>query len=96
MARSALRSDLYAVLADITSDVLATTSAPAEPTQLADRWEAQNSEGLAQMRTTLAAIEATGTGLGRVVRGATSHPHAGSFLMATRASAPLSPHLPLR
>jgi glutamate dehydrogenase len=56
-----LRSDLYAAIADITSDVLATTNAQGEPTQLADRWEAQNSEGLAQVRATLAAIEATGT-----------------------------------
>jgi glutamate dehydrogenase len=61
MARSALRSDLYAVLADITSDVLATTNAEGPPNELADRWEAQNTEGLAQARTTLAAIEATGT-----------------------------------
>jgi glutamate dehydrogenase len=61
MARSALRSDLYAALADITSDVLATTNVHASPSELADRWEAQNSEGLAQVRTTLAAIEATGT-----------------------------------
>jgi len=63
MARSALRSDLYAALADITSDVLATTNAQGSPSEseLADRWEAQNSEGLAQVRTTLAAIEATGT-----------------------------------
>jgi glutamate dehydrogenase len=61
MARSALRSDLYAALSDITSDVLATTNAHGSPGELADRWEAQNSEGLAQARTTLAAIEATGT-----------------------------------
>jgi glutamate dehydrogenase len=61
MARSALRSDLYAALAHITSDVLATTNAQGSPSELADRWEAQNSEGLAQVRTTLAAIEATGT-----------------------------------
>jgi glutamate dehydrogenase len=63
MARSALRSDLYAALADITSNVLATTNAQASTSEieLADRWEAQNSEGLAQVRTTLAAIEATGT-----------------------------------
>jgi glutamate dehydrogenase len=61
MARSALRSDVYAALADITSDVLATTNAQGGPSDLADRWEAQNSEGLAQARTTLAAIEATGT-----------------------------------
>jgi glutamate dehydrogenase len=61
MARSALRSDVYAALADITSDVLATTNAQGGPSELADRWEAQNSEGLAQARTTLAAIEATGT-----------------------------------
>jgi glutamate dehydrogenase len=61
MARSALRSDLYAVLADITSDVLATTNAEGTPNELADRWEAQSMEGLAQARTTLAAIEATGT-----------------------------------
>jgi glutamate dehydrogenase len=61
MARSALRSDLYAALADLTSDVLATTNAHGSPSELADRWEAQNSEGLAQLRTTLDAIEATGT-----------------------------------
>jgi glutamate dehydrogenase len=63
MARSALRSDLYAALADITSDVLATTNAQgsASEIELADRWEAQNSEGLAQVRTTLTAIETTGT-----------------------------------
>jgi glutamate dehydrogenase len=61
MARSALRSDLYAALADITSDVLATTNAQGSPSELADRWEAQNSEGLAQVRTTLTAIETTGT-----------------------------------
>jgi glutamate dehydrogenase len=61
MARSALRSDLYAALADITSDVLATTNARGSPSELADRWEAQNSEGLAQLRTTLDAIDATGT-----------------------------------
>jgi glutamate dehydrogenase len=61
MARSALRSDLYAALADITSDVLATTNAHGSPSELADRWEARNSEGLAQARTTLAAIADTGT-----------------------------------
>jgi glutamate dehydrogenase len=61
MARSALRSDLYAALADITSDVLATTNAHGSPGALADRWEAQNSEGLAQVRNTLAAIDDTGT-----------------------------------
>src|SRR5215218_514737 len=61
MARSALRSDLYAALADITSDVLSRTKVHGGPSELADRWEAQNSEGLAQARTTLAAIEATGT-----------------------------------
>jgi len=61
MARSALRSDLYAALADITSDVLASTNAHGRPSELADRWEAQNSEGLAQVHTTLGAIEATGT-----------------------------------
>jgi glutamate dehydrogenase len=61
MARSALRSDLYAAIADITADVLATTNAQGEPGELADRWEAQNSEGLAQVRTTLDAIEDTGT-----------------------------------
>jgi glutamate dehydrogenase len=60
MARSALRSDLYVAIADITSDVLATTNARGEPRELADQWEAQNSEGLAQVRTTLAAIEDTG------------------------------------
>jgi glutamate dehydrogenase len=63
MARSALRSDLYAALAHITSDVLATTNAQGSTSEieLADRWEAQNSEGLAQVRTTLTAIETTGT-----------------------------------
>jgi glutamate dehydrogenase len=61
MARSALRSDLYAALADITSDVLADTKAHGGPSELADRWEAHNSEGLAQARTTLTAIETTGT-----------------------------------
>jgi glutamate dehydrogenase len=63
MARSALRSDLYAALADITSDVLATANAQGSTSEieLADHWEAQNSEGLAQVRTTLTAIETTGT-----------------------------------
>jgi glutamate dehydrogenase len=61
MARSALRSDLYAALADITSDVLATTNVHGSPGELSDRWEAQNSEGLAQVRNTLAAIDDTGT-----------------------------------
>jgi glutamate dehydrogenase len=63
MARSALRSDLYAALADITSDVLATTNAQGNTSEieLADRWEAQNSEGLAQVRNTMAAIDDTGT-----------------------------------
>jgi glutamate dehydrogenase len=63
MARSALRSDLYAALADITSDVLATTNAQGSTSEieLADRWEAQNSEGLAQVRNTMAAIDDTGT-----------------------------------
>ena len=61
MARSALRSDLYAALADITSDVLARSTVHGGQSELADRWEAQNSEALAQARTTLAAIEATGT-----------------------------------
>jgi NAD-specific glutamate dehydrogenase len=43
--------------------VLATTNAQGSTSEieLADRWEAQNSEGLAQVHTTLAAIEATGT-----------------------------------
>jgi glutamate dehydrogenase len=61
MARSALRPDLYAALADITSDVLARTKVHGGPSGRADRWAAQNSEGLAQARTTLAAIETTGT-----------------------------------
>jgi glutamate dehydrogenase len=56
-----LRCELYAALVDITSDVLAKTNAQGSPSDLADRWETQNSEGMAQVRTTLAAIEATGT-----------------------------------
>ncbi len=62
-ARSALRYDLYTALADLTADVLATTTTDpgAAPTELVERWEERNAEGLARARATLTDLDATCT-----------------------------------
>ena len=61
LARSALRYDLYAVLADLTAGVLAETE-EADPDERIAAWERDNAEGLARARLTLdeiAAVENT-------------------------------------
>ncbi len=52
LARAALRYDLYAALAGLTTDVLATTP-PGTTTSRITAWEAANGEGLARARGTL-------------------------------------------
>jgi glutamate dehydrogenase len=57
LARSALRYDLYAVLADLTANVLAET-AEGTPEERIAAWEQENAEGLARARLTLEEIAA--------------------------------------
>ena len=59
LARSALRYDLYAVLTDLTCDVLAETSdEEGSAEQRIASWQEQNAEGLARGRRTLEEIAA--------------------------------------
>jgi glutamate dehydrogenase len=53
LARSSLRYDLYAALAALTSDVLATAGPGRAPADAIDAWEQTNGEGLARARGTL-------------------------------------------
>jgi glutamate dehydrogenase len=56
LARSALRADLYSVLADLTTRVAAATPAGSEPLERVEMWESANQAGLARVRTTLADV----------------------------------------
>jgi glutamate dehydrogenase len=56
LARSSLRYDLYAALAALTSDVLATAGPGRAPADAIDAWEQTNGEGLARARGTLAEV----------------------------------------
>jgi glutamate dehydrogenase len=58
LARSALRYDLYAVLADLTANVLAETEDGLDPDARIAAWEKANAEGLARSRGTLDEIMA--------------------------------------
>ena len=59
LARSALRYDLYAALAGLTSNVLTSTSSADEPAVRIAAWEQANSEGVARTQATLGEIIAT-------------------------------------
>jgi glutamate dehydrogenase len=59
LARSALRYDLYAALAGLTSNVLTSTSSADEPAVRIAAWEEANSEGVARAQATLGEIIAT-------------------------------------
>jgi glutamate dehydrogenase len=58
LARSALRYDLYAVLADLTASVLAETEEGQDPDARIAAWEEANAEGVARSRGTLEEIAA--------------------------------------
>jgi glutamate dehydrogenase len=53
LARHALRSDLYSVVAGLTSRVLRTTPHDLPPDQRLSEWEAEHPEGVARARATL-------------------------------------------
>ena len=59
LARSALRYDLYAALAGLTSNVLTSTSSADQPAVRIAAWEQANSEGVARAQATLGEIIAT-------------------------------------
>jgi glutamate dehydrogenase len=61
LARSALRYDLYAALAGLTSNVLTGTPQVTGSKQRIASWEEQNAEGLSRARSTLAEIAASDT-----------------------------------
>ena len=56
LARSALRYDLYAALAGLTSSVLAVTPDDAPPAERIAAWEERNAQGLARTRMTLGEV----------------------------------------
>jgi len=58
LARHALRSDLYAVVAGLTARVLSSTSADLAPLDRLQQWEAAHAEGVARAKSTLAEIDA--------------------------------------
>ncbi len=58
LARFALRSDLYSVVAGLTSRVLRSTPDDQAPLERLSAWEWANSEGVSRARTTLDDIEA--------------------------------------
>jgi len=58
LARFALRSDLYSVVAGLTSRVLRSTSSDVPPLERLSAWEWDHSEGVSRARTTLDDIEA--------------------------------------
>lgn len=60
MARAAARSDLYSVLAGLTSKVLRTTSSEDVAESRIAQWEQSSSEGQQRARATLAEIDAAG------------------------------------
>jgi glutamate dehydrogenase len=53
LARQALRSDLYAVIAALTERVMRSTDPSASPQERTELWEQSNSAGLARTRATL-------------------------------------------
>jgi glutamate dehydrogenase len=63
MARAALRNDLYAALANLTSEVIESdvTSGRTDPDDLVNHWERLHIEGLTRTRMTLADIATTDT-----------------------------------
>jgi glutamate dehydrogenase len=61
LARFALRYDLYAALAGLTSNVLAGTPQLEGSMERIASWEGQNAEGLTRARSTLAEIAASET-----------------------------------
>ena len=61
LARSALRYDLYAALAGLTSNVLTSTSSDADPHARIAAWEAANSEGVVRAQATLGEIISSDT-----------------------------------
>jgi len=58
LARHALRSDLYAVVAGLTARVLASTPPDQPPTERLTAWEETHAEGVARAKSTLAEIDA--------------------------------------
>jgi glutamate dehydrogenase len=58
LARAALRSDLYAALAGLTSRVIRATPSGMPAGERIDSWESQHAEGLARARGTLREITA--------------------------------------
>ena len=58
LARQALRSDLYQVIADLTVRVLSTTSPESSPEDRVFAWEDAHSEGVTRARSTLEEIAA--------------------------------------
>ena len=56
LARQALRSDLYAVVAALTLRVLRSTDAEASPDSRIDAWEAVHQAGIARAKATLAEV----------------------------------------
>ena len=56
LARHALRSDLYAVVAGLTARVMRSTPADEPPLDRLADWEAEHSEGVARAKSTLADI----------------------------------------
>ena len=61
LARSALRYDLYAAQAGLTSDVLASTSSADTPADRITAWENRNREGVSRAEATLQEIAASDT-----------------------------------
>jgi glutamate dehydrogenase len=63
LARSALRFDLYNVLARVTRAVVSPTAAGGVDTAAAaiDQWETASAEGLARVEATVADVTQTGT-----------------------------------
>jgi glutamate dehydrogenase len=58
LARAALRSDLYAALAGLTSGVIRATPSGMAPGERIESWESQHAEGMARARGTLEEISA--------------------------------------
>ncbi len=61
LARSALRYDLYAALAGLTSTVLSSTSSTNAPLERIHEWEQQNAEGVSRAQSTLTEIISSDT-----------------------------------
>ena len=61
LARSAMRADLYSVLADVTTRIAAATSPDLPATERVAQWEGANQAGVTRVRTTLAEVGAAET-----------------------------------